>query len=683
MSRRSARNRHPRAVAKAAPRIPRGGVTFSPEQLAAVLGAAQQRLASGSTQAVPMPRPPEWSDAPFGPSRGLYPAPINVPRPDTGRAEPRIWEYPVSYNLQVDSRHHVPWKTLQDAADMPLFRKCIERRKSICQLGYAVGVDPKAVAREAALAGQSKNDVESALRKKYTSEIARVSDWLAEPDRKNGYDWSKWTSLLMENRLVYDATVVYPRRTYGGALFAFEVIDGKTIKPLLDEYGGRPMPPYPAYQQILYGFPRGEFTADTTEGPDGKTTVPGLAADEMLYERTILRPHSPYGMSATEIALLDGLVWMRRMGWMLAEYTEGVMPAAHIEVDAMTTWDVTQWEDWQRALNDHLGGNTNERLKFPLFPPGTKPVQAATIPEQYRPDYDLFLVKLIAGDYGLPASEVGFTEAGALGASFHEGEEDILNRQTRRPDAEWLSGIATRLSVRQLGMPPVLSVQILGLESEDEAAADAVAQNQTGSARMTLNEDRARRGLPPYDFPEADMPMLISDRGIVFVEGASQAAPPGTLIQPATIKPGGPGDSAGPAPAAPGAPQQPPAGPRKPPAGADAAQAGVKSAAALGWQAHQAATLARSMTQALEDITPASAASDEVSAYRNWVRKQRSRPQGGAQFRCNVVTSASVAALAPDMAADDRVVFKDGSPGGPGKAESQAAGLAGAGTLSS
>ena len=66
----------------------------------------------------------------------------------------------------------------------------------------------------------------------------------------------------MENRLKYDAAVVYPRRTYGGDLFAFEVIDGKTVKPLLDEYGGRPMPPYPAYQQILYGFPRGEFTAD-------------------------------------------------------------------------------------------------------------------------------------------------------------------------------------------------------------------------------------------------------------------------------------------------------------------------------------------------------------------------------------------------------------------------------------
>jgi hypothetical protein len=166
MAKRAAqRNRH--RASKAA--VPVGGgqaLTFTPQQLTAML-AAQQQLSGGNMTAQPLPQSPYWETAPFGPGRRLPPAPINVVRPDTGRAEPRLWEFPVSWNLQINDRWHVPWKTLQSAADMPLFRKCIERRKSVCQLDFTVIVDPKAVAREAAMAGQASKDVESALRDKY------------------------------------------------------------------------------------------------------------------------------------------------------------------------------------------------------------------------------------------------------------------------------------------------------------------------------------------------------------------------------------------------------------------------------------------------------------------------------------------------------------------------------------
>ena len=952
MARTARRNRHRAAKAAPAP----GTVSFSPQQLSAVL-AAQQQLASGNMTARPLPSSPLWETAPFGPGRRLPPAPINTVRPDTGRAEPRLWEFPVSWNLQIDDRWHVPWRTLQAAADMPLFRKCIERRKSVCGLDFSVIVDPKAVAREAAIAGQAAKDVESALRKQYMTEISRVSDWLAEPDRKNGYDWQAWTSLLMENRLKFDATVIYPRKTYGGDLYALEVIDGKcysddtevltrhngwvrfadvqpddefatrnqktqafewqaatyfhrerhagqmirfhskcldllvtpnhrmlvtslprplggsrhrsgeaivpaaqlaelgngisskipvtcqwegteigafalesngrttsmglncsgddfaafmgmwlaegslgstdqvvisqvpqskgyrpyrellarifgrdvchtgtnfvigrkvlhdylaefgkahtkyvpevikdasprqlaifwryymlgdgcysggreriatvskrmagdlqeiaqkmgycasvrpyvsrgsvlngreipsglcwivrlsrtaartwtastedydgevfcvsvpnevlyvrrngyaawcgnTIKPLLDEYGGRPAPPLPAFQQIMYGFPRGEFIADADVGADGKPYVPGgYASDELTYERSIIRSESPYGMSATEIALLDGLVWMRRMGWILAEYTEGVTPGGFLETSDVVDWNPEQWQDWQRALNDHLGGNTEERMKWPLGPPGTKLVQPQEVAERYKPDYDLFLIKLVAGDFGLPASEVGFTETGALGASFHEGEEDILNRQTRIPDSNWISKIATKLAVRQLGMPNVLKVQILGLESEDEAAADAVAQEQVNGARLTINEDRARRGQPPYSFDEADMPMLMTTRGVVFLEGASKTAPPGTLVGPAVAPPAG-------APMAGGPDAQ---GDTSQPDGQDEEDG--------------------------QDGAPSKQA--EKAALRRYLAKNRGRP-----FECRALVAADM----PELDGDPRVVFKDAGP---------------------
>jgi hypothetical protein len=602
-------------------------VTLTGDQLAGIL-AANTRAAA----AQPLPRDPAWSQVPFGPGQPLRLNPINQVRAVSQRPEPRLFELPISTNINLNTSPYVPWRILQDAADMPLFRKCIERRKGICALDFTVAVDPKAVARETAVTGQAKTDVESAIRQKYTADIARVTDWLEVPDRKNGQDWRMWTSALMENRLKYDATVVYPRLTVGGELFALEVIAGCTIKPLLDEYGGRPLPPFPAFQQILYGYPRGEFTAtpDLDEsgkpyaGPDGRPAVSGLTSDELLYERTIYRDQSPYGMSATEIALLDGIVWMRRMGWILAEYTEGVLPRSHIEVDGDRDWSVQQWEDWSRALNDHLGGNTQQRQKFELMPPGVHMLADAAVDAQYKPDYDMFLIKLVAGDFGMTATELGFPEVGSLGASFHEGEEDVLNRTTRIPDAQWVSKIATRLAVRHLGMPPDLQVKILGLESEDEAAADAVAQNQVQSARLTLNEDRARRGLPSLPFAEADMAMLMSDRGVVVLDGASKAAPPGVLLAPGTVKPM--------EPAEPGTGAQ--GGPAAAPA---AGQAAPKQAPPQQKQAAKA----------------------EADAARAWLRKARVRTR---PFECDVLTRADAYVLCPELLADDRIVFKDAAP---------------------
>ena len=618
LSRRSQRNRGRSPAVKAVPPAAGGGVTYTAEQVTAMM-TAQRQLAAGNTIAQPLPSSPYWETSPFGPGRRLIPAPINVPRPDTGRAEPRLWEFPVSWNLQIDDRWHVPWHVLQRAADMPLFRKCIERRKSICQNEFAVTVDPRAVQREVQATGSAKTDVEAALRKKYLPDIARITDWLQVPDRKNDLDWSAWCSLLMENRLKYDAAVVYPRHSYGGDVYSFEVIDGKTIKPLIDEYGGRPLPPLPAFQQVLFGFPRGEFTAPLD--PDGEPVPGGYPSDQLYYERSIYRSESPYGMSATEIALFDGLVWMRRMGWVLSEYTDGVAPTGMLETDAATEWTPQQWEDWARALNDHLGGNTAERHRWPLMPPGVKFVQGDNVDEKYRPDYDLFLIKLIAGDFGLPASEVGFTEAGALGASFHEGEEDILYRQTRLPDANWLANYATKLAIRELRMPSVLKVQILGLEWEDEAAADGIAAQRVQFGRATLNEDRARRGDPPYSFDEADMPMLITPRGVVFLEGASTAAPPGTLIGPAQAPPGS---------GVPGAQQQ---------QGAGSGEDGQEDA---GGDEEGAA--ARSAPPA---------AKSELAALRKWLARH---PSPARPFECQALTAAD----APQYAGDARVVLKDG-----------------------
>ena len=562
---RTTQARYPRVSARDRPRSLPGRPSLSTDDVGRMMGAALAQMQARNQGYVvageQMERDPAWGTVPFGPGWPLRHQPIDRNQAQTGRPKPRSYEYDVSENIQIGQRERLtPWNILQQAADQPLFRKCINRRKSICELPYAVVIDPRAIAaRQSNLKDKGEaRDIEAALRAQHTDDIVRISTWLEEPDKWNGQDWEHWCAMLMEQHLVFDAVPVTIDVNVAGDPAGFRILDGKTIKPLIDEWGNRPLPPRPAYQQILWGYPRGEWAAaSAVEGAinDGDTVAESVfAANELSYERRIERRWTQYGLPPTEVALIDGLLWSRRFGWILGEYTEGVQPASFLINKGDVEWSPELNSDYEHSINDRLSGNTAERMRYKLLPVGIEPVQSVEHAERYRPDYDLFIIKLVAGDFGIPITEIGFTETGALGSSFHEGNQDILNRQTRIPDANWVGKKATWLCRRYLKMPSVLMVKILGLESEDEAAADEVAQNRVRSGRATLNQDNARRGQPPYPFPEADMPMLMTDRGVIFLEGASKSAPAGVLIQPPHLDMTAPGQPPGPSPAGGAAP---------------------------------------------------------------------------------------------------------------------------------
>src|SRR5579859_6107414 len=385
-------------------------------------------------------------------------------------------------------------------------------------------------------AGKTQYEIESELRTQFEAEIDRLTNWWSIPDRRNGIEFADWMSQVQEEQLVWDALAVYPQKTYGGDVLNFTVIDGSTIKPLLDEQGGRPMPPLPAYQQLLYGFPRGDFTADT-EDVDGKLVIPGaFSSSQLVYRRRVVRTWTPYGFSPTEQALLDGALWDKRFRWMMAEYTEGAQAVQYLVNKGEVDWDPRQLLQYEKFLNDRLSGKTGERYRNPLLPVGVEPVRSEQANERYKPEYDLFLIKLQAMHFGVMMTELGFTEPGGLGsAGFHEGNADIQFRKDLR-DIRWFNSFINSLSRNHLGMNEAVEFRFLGLDEEDEDVQDQIDDRRLRAGRMTLNESRGSIGQPPYDFPEADMPMMETQRGVVFLQGAASAAPPGVLIEPAELQ---------------------------------------------------------------------------------------------------------------------------------------------------
>jgi hypothetical protein len=577
----------------------------------------------------PLPRDPR-DDNPFGPLPPLVPQALDQARRDTGRPEPRLSEYDPAWNIPGSGRRRVPWRVLREAStDVDLLRLCIQIRKShVSGLDWAWTLSDTAV-EQAMLTGKhaSRLDAEGALREQMQPEIARLTAFWERPWRSNNLTFKQWVDLILEEVLVLDALAVYPRMTLGGQLLDLEVLDGSTVKPLRDWRGALPTPPMPAYQQELYGFPRGEFTATVVDTPDGQVVPGAFLADQLYYFRSVPLTHTPYGMSAVERALISARLYLMRQGWMLAEYDDGASPNTWLTADSMVAnlgnepFTAQKRGEYQRALNDELRGNTRERQRIQIAPPGFDLKWPQSIDSKYKPDYDQHLITLMAAHLDITMAELGFMQSGGLGSSgFHEGQEDVQNRKATLPTCRMLSEIIVELSRSYLGAPKELTFKFLGLEQEDEAAQDTVAQGRVASGRMTLNEDRDRQGKPRYAFPEADMPQLQTQRGIVFIEGASEAAPPGELVMPAQAPPD----------------DSPDGGPQAP-AGGDEAEDGTQ----------QGAKPTKKPPASVGKATPVQAA--EIASFRRYLTKAGAAPSRPFLFKTMTIREAlGCGALDPD-----------------------------------
>jgi hypothetical protein len=500
----------------------------------------QEPSSAGTFGMVPMPRNP-LDNVPFGPLFPLTPDPFDPARRDTGRPEPRVSDYPVAWNLPGSGERLIPFRVLREAADgVDIMRRCIEiRKRHIRGLDSAWAVSEKAI-QEAYRSDSTlgREDAESKLREQFLPEIKRMEEFWAHPWKSNGWSFGQWLNGVIEDHLVLDGVAIYPRSTYGGDVLDLEVVDATTIKPLLDYRGVRPSPPFPAFQQNLQGFPRGEFHA-TASGVDaeGNAMVDGgYLADQLFYGVENVRSFTPYGYSAVEQALISAKLYLARQGWMIAEYDDGVGPVLWLVPDgkgqgygaqnnAIDGMNPRQRQEWEDSLNDLLRGNTKRRNRAKMSPPGMKPMAMPTVPEQYKSEYDLHLIKLLSGHFGVTMSELGFTESQGLGNSgLHDGQADVEQRVGQRPDEKMIAEMINELSHDFLRCPPEICFKFTSVEAEDTTEQDAVNKSRRERATITLNDERREIGKPPLAIPEADMPMILNAGAWVPLEGLAAAA---------------------------------------------------------------------------------------------------------------------------------------------------------------
>lgn len=496
-------------VAEQITKAPALAPSASPVNVAALTSTDTQHY-----NADPMYRNPILGSAPFPAAVPLYPNAINPLNPRTNRADPRRYEFLVAQNINLFENRLVPFKTLRVAADqIDILRRCIEVRKAkITGLDWDIVLSDSATERIIADSGGNHLRAMSDARAKFAPEIARMRKFWETPDPANGLTFVDWLNMAMEEIDVLDALAIWPQATAGGDIRGLQILDGSTIKPLLDDRGMRPEPSVgPAFQQILFGFPRSEFHAPLDdEIADGE-----FSSDELAYLVRNRRANSIWGYSPVERALPMADIYLRRQQWIKGEFTDGVMPKSWLELPESANLTPEQIQAYEYIYNDELSGQTEQRNRMRMLLPGGKLQFEAGYAEKFNDRLDDYLITSITGHFGVLPTELGFSAKTGLGGSGHQqGEKEAAEAIGIIPTAKWLSQQLSALSYRWLGMPRELEFRLASsdaTDNEEMAKRDDIKKRSGG---VTINEWRDDNGLPLIDTPEADMPFLVAGQSV-------------------------------------------------------------------------------------------------------------------------------------------------------------------------
>ena len=367
----------------------------------------------------------------------------------------RQWDYPFGANLNYIPRSDdsVSFGELRGLADaLPLLRSVIETRKDqIAAQSYAVRP-------------RNRNDSPAS-----SQAIDQVTGFLARPDRRHSF--ADWLRMLLEDMLVIDAATIYPRYNRGGSLYALDVIDGATIKPLIGEDGRAPEPPDPAYQQILKGIPAADFSTD-----------------ELIYIPRNLRAHRLYGMSPVEQIALTINIALRRDAATLDYYKAGSTPDAFATLPK--EWTADQIRSFQDYFDALMSGNLARRRQTKFMPADFKLIEARQPP--LKDQYDEWLARIICYAFSVPVSPFVSQVNRATGETLRQQatQEGLV------PLKAWVKNALDHVICVCMNEPGLEFVWV-GDDAIDPLEQAQTLQILVGAGIKTREEARADLGLAP------------------------------------------------------------------------------------------------------------------------------------------------------------------------------------------
>jgi len=427
-----------------------------------------QRVQEGMRFLISGIRPTTW----FSPQQPLQP----YAQSDDLGAKGRRWDFQQGQNIQFlpksEAGAGVPFQVLRALREnYDLLSLVIETRKDqVC--AYEWEIVPKDQTKK-------KDD--------FKDQIKKASEFFEQPTPDQ--DWLEWSRVLMDEHLVCDGVALYPRADRKGDLHSLVPIDVATVKLLIDERGMRPMPPDPAYQQIIKGVPAADYMG-IAKGDDLRAE-----GDQLLYWMRNQRTNKLYGYSPVEQVITTVNIAMRRQAYQLEYYTEGNIPDALLGVPE--TWTPEQTAEFQDQFDSRLSGNTKMRRRLQFIPELKSIFNLKDNEVALTDGTDEWFARVICFCFSISPQALlkQMNRASAQQASESAKEEGLM------PLLRWMEGKLTWVTNNVLMCPDVKFAFKLAVEVDPKVKADTnVAYVKAGI--MSPDEARSDAGLSPRGMDE-------------------------------------------------------------------------------------------------------------------------------------------------------------------------------------
>jgi HK97 family phage portal protein len=318
-----------------------------------------------------------------------------------------------------------------------------------------------------------------------------VTEFWRKPDGEQPF--ATWLRETLEDVLVLDAPALEVRRNRGGDIIGLDIVDGSTIKVLLDDTGRRPRPPAPAYEQVIHGRPWRLLTTD-----------------ELIYLPRNPRPHRAYGFSPIEQIVLTVNIGLRRQVMQLQHFTEGNVPPGLL--NAPDGWSPEQIRQFQEWFDSILAGNTGTRTRLVWAPSGAKYQAFKEAP--YKDDFDEWLARIVCYAFSLPPT--AFTPQ--VNRATAETSQQAAQEEGLAPLIGWVKRLIDGVIQNRMGHADLEFAwsEIRPTDPKDQAT---ILGSYVKDGIYSVNEARDILGLGPVE--GGDEPIFLNAQGPMLLRHAA------------------------------------------------------------------------------------------------------------------------------------------------------------------
>lgn len=414
----------------------------------------------------------------------------------------RSWDYAAGYNLSSSPRAYEPmsFKTLRALAESyDVLRLVIERRKDqLCRLPWKV--------RQRGAKQSSKP-----LSTDIGSRIEAATELFRRPSF--GRTWRGFIRAYLEDVFVLDNASIFLRRDGAGDVIGLSVIDGATIKPVIDDWGnmpepaifdGRPLPTH--FEQFGYEVHNGIAWPVSHQQLIKALPAVSYTSLTLISKSFNPRPGHAYGLSAVEQVAQTVAVAMRRTSSQLEYYREGNVPAGIYNLPESWTVDqVAQFQDWWDSL---FLGDIGRRRQM-RFVSGNGKYHAFHEPP-LKAEVDEWLARIICFAFSYPP-----------GALVSLQNRSVAEQHERTGEEEGAEGIKAHIKeicdeILQLHLGhDDLEFVFVEEDEIDQEKQSRILTRYAESGILTINQVLEKLGEEPSADPAASVNMVRTATGYV------------------------------------------------------------------------------------------------------------------------------------------------------------------------